>query len=241
MSVRTCKLSNLSLIFLPDPKFYPYSRSKPLANECSDICKAENNECKSTCSSISACYECDTEMLKCIEACPCRDQCPDGCNGCQNPIYPPERTEVLILSTFQAASVPILINSAAGADKDFFFDIDEEAQVYESCSLTWQNELYVFGGNSKKTQISRVTSCRLEPVGQLKFDHYLGDCVNVYNKVILCFNYANGDYKKCRMASSPTGTFFEMAPSQYDHGRTRIATDDGEFIQMSIQSIIFLL
>merc|ERR1711892_533462 len=112
-------------------------------------------------------------------------------------------------------------------DKDFDFEIDEEAEVFYSCSLTWQNELYVFGGHSKKTQISTVQSCRLAPTGQLTFEHRLGDCVNVADKaIVLCFNEAFGDYKKCRVASSPTGAFSEMKQSQYEHRQTRIATDD---------------
>ena len=107
-------------------------------------------------------------------------------------------------------------------------DIDGEAEVFRSCSLTWENELYVFGGNSKQTQISKVTSCRLEPIGQLKFNHHLGDCVNVAgNKVILCFNNASGDSKKWR--------FSEMKLSQYDHSWTRIATNDGEFMKLFIK------
>ena len=138
------------------------------------------------------------------------------------------------MSTFRPDSVPVLTNSAAHVDKDFNFEIDDEAEVYESCSLTWQNELFVFGGNKKNNQISIVTSCRLEPIGQLAFKHYGGDCVNIAdNKVILCFNLAPGDYNKCRMASSPTGAFSEMALSQYYHKTIRIATDDGELIKLS--------
>ena len=80
-------------------------------------------------------------------------------------------------------------------------------------------------------QISKVTSCRLKPIGQLKFNHYFGDCVNVANnKIVLCFNNESGDYKKCRMASSPTGAFSEITSSQHDHRTTRIATNDGKFV-----------
>ena len=139
------------------------------------------------------------------------------------------------MNTYNAANVPVLTN-VAGDEKDFNFDVDGEAEVFRSCSLTWENELYVFGGNSKQTQISKVTSCRLEPIGQLKFNHHLGDCVNVAgNKVILCFNNASGDSKKCRVASSPTGEFSEMKLSQYDHSWTRIATNDGEFMKLFIK------
>ena len=137
-------------------------------------------------------------------------------------------SEVLILSTSIAASVPVLTNAAGREDKDFNFEIDEEAEVHKSCSLTWQNELYVFGSWTKRTQILKVQSCRLAPIGQLAFEHRNGDCVNVAGKgIVLCFNYASGDYKKCRVASSPTGAFSEMKLSQYDHRYVRIATDNG--------------
>ena len=183
-------------------------------------------------------------MLDCIDACPCRGQCPAGCDKCQNPIcyftYVLAKclsniwsySSVLILSTYKAASVPVLTNAAGRDDKDFNFEIDEEAEVDRSCSLTWQNELYVFGGSSDKTQISKVTSCRLEPIGQLESELNFGDCVNFANdKVILCFSsIASLAQKTCRMASSPTGKFSKMSESQHKHRLTRIATDNGEFI-----------
>ena len=141
-------------------------------------------------------------------------------------------SEVLILSTYKAASVPVLTNAAGRDDKDFNFEIDENAAVKGSCSLTWENELYVFGGRYESTQILKVTSCRLAAIGQLAFDHKRGDCVNVAgNKIVLCFNYERGDNKKCRWASSPTGAFSEMKQSQYEHSYTRIATNDGEFMK----------
>ena len=77
-------------------------------------------------------------------------------------------SEVLILLTGdvrnvpEVRNVPVLTNAAARDDRDLDFEIDEEAEVYMSCSLTWENELYVFGGQTKVTQILKVTSCRLE-------------------------------------------------------------------------------
>ena len=125
------------------------------------------------------------------------------------------------MSTYlRADNVPVLTNEAGREDKDFNFKIDEEAEVWGGCSLTWENELFIFGGKSKKTQISKVKSCRLEPIGTLAFEHNMGDCVNVASeKIVLCFNNVSGDLNKCRMASSPIGAFSEMKPSQYEHGQ----------------------
>ena len=150
------------------------------------------------------------------------------------------------MDTSNIDNVPLLTNSAGREDKDFNFEIDEEAGVSNSCSLTWKNELYVFGGDigsETNTQISKVTSCRLETIAQLAFNHVYGDCVNVAsNIIVLCFNSAStsGDERKCRMASSPTGDFSVMTPSRYDHKYTRIATNDGEFIKQSL-ILTFLL
>ena len=65
-------------------------------------------------------------------------------------------SEVLILSTFYATNVPVLTNAAGREDKDFDFEIDEGAEVYYSCSLTWQNEFYVFGGFSRKPRSQKL-------------------------------------------------------------------------------------
>ena len=146
---------------------------------------------------------------------------------------------MLILNTFEAANVPVLTNAHGREEKDFNFKFGRIAEVKYSCSLTWQNELYVFGGVNKRTQISKVRSCRLAPIGQLAFEYRSGDCVSVAGKkVVLCFNLGEcngledcGDWKKCQMASSPTGEFSEMKPSKYEHDQTRIATNDGEFIK----------
>ena len=197
--------------------------------------EAEYDECASHCppAKFVCVAKCSDDYDENLSKCPCQSKCPSGC-PCPEYECESERTDVLILSTHpDSKNLPIMTNSAAREDEDFFFELDEKAEVYKSCSLTWQNELHVFGGKSEKTQISKVTSCRLEPIGKLAFNHYYGDCVNVAdNKVILCFNNENGDYNKCRMASSPTGAFSEMALSQYHHRITRIATDDGEFMKL---------
>jgi len=224
----------------------------PEANEdyiaCENYHEQIYHDCVYTCppADFSCVGSCARDFEQGIEGCPCQSGCPLGCpceNYCsdsttasttsttvQSTTTVADLSAVLILSTFKAANVPVLIDAAASEDNDFNFEIDEWSEVDRSCSLTWQNELYVFGGRSRKTQISKVKSCRLEPVGQLAFEHDYGSCVSVAaDKVVLCFNYQSGDYKKCRMASSPTGAFSEMSLSIYSHKATRIATDD-EFI-----------
>ena len=57
-------------------------------------------------------------------------------------------SEELVLSTDKAESVRFFTNAAGREDKDLNFEFDEEAEVFYSCSLTWQNELYVFGAAS---------------------------------------------------------------------------------------------
>ena len=137
------------------------------------------------------------------------------------------RSEVLILSTNNDATVPIITNAAGDVDRDFYFSIDNDAEVSRSCSIVWNNQLYIFGGKSMKTQISKVSNCRLERVGELAFNHAFGACTNVADdRIYLCFDEKNA--KKCRVGSTPLGQFNEINPSHYDHRATRIATDDSE-------------
>ena len=130
------------------------------------------------------------------------------------------------MSTKQA-SVEIITNAAGKDDRLIDFSINDDAEVDQSCSIIWNNDLYVYGGNERKTQISKVIKCRLERVGTLAFHHSNGDCLNVADEQIyLCFDYWT--QKKCRMGSSPRGHFNDITDSQYDHQMTRIATDGGE-------------
>ena len=99
-------------------------------------------------------------------------------------------------------------------------------EIDRSCSITWQNQHYVFGGTNEKTQISKIVGCGLTKIGDLDFDHYYGACSNMADeKIYLCFNDANGDKKVCRMATSPTGNFSEIDKSVYRFGFHYIVTE----------------
>ena len=46
-----------------------------------------------------------------------------------------------------------------------------------SCSITWRNEYYIFGGaGDNKRQISKLAGCQLSSIGALPFDFYAGGC-----------------------------------------------------------------
>ena len=138
---------------------------------------------------------------------------------------------MLILSTWVSSSVPVITNAAGDVDRDFHFSIDGNAKVFQTCSLTWQNEQYIFGGSRDyKQQILKVNSCKLELVGALSFDHIEGGCVNVANnQIYMCFNNHIGDYRQCRVGSSPLGQFKVIPPSRVDHQAAKIATNNGEW------------
>merc|ERR1711892_844802 len=152
---------------------------------CENYYEQIYHDCVYTCppADFSCVGLCARDYEEGLQGCPCQPGCPLGCpcdNYCSNLTTAPTTSStvqstttvadlpvVLILSTYQAASLPVLTNSDGFEDRDFNFEVDERSEVYNSCSLTWENELFVFGGYKRKTQISKVTSCRLEPIGQL--------------------------------------------------------------------------
>lgn len=191
-------------------------------NQCLLECSPADVDC------IGACL---TNYNEDIQVCPCQSKCPEGC-PCPEYNCVLQRDQVLILSTNKNVNVPIITNAAGDVKRNFNFSIDSDAQVYGSCSLTWQNEVYILGGHNRRTQISKITSCRLEPVGQLPFDHYYGDCLSTAdNQVYVCFNADSDDLYRCRVASSPYGLFSEITSSYYAHFKIRIATDDGKLLK----------
>ena len=116
----------------------------------------------------------------------------------------------------------------------------EGTQVYYSCSVTWRNQFFVFGGYNHKRQISKLSGCKLTSVGTLAFDHYYAACSIAGDDVIyLCFNTNNADdYKKCRSAAEPLGNFTEIPLSTYEHRYTRIASSSSKFHVDFLQIVV---
>ena len=107
------------------------------------------------------------------------------------------------------------------------------SQVYWSCSLTWRNELFVFGGIPNRRQISKLVKYSLKVIGSLSFDHKYGSCTNLANKkLFLCFNSdfnSQSDYKKCRWTDEPLGVFEDAALTTYNHNRgSRVSSSEGK-------------
>ena len=157
--------------------------------------------------------------------CPCQSDCPQGC-PCPSYACPDTQSNILILNT-RYENVPIITDIYGSEKRDFDFEFQPDTEVDMSCSITWQNELFVFGGARMKRQISKLVGCSLTNVGQLSFDHKYGACSNVANRMLyLCFNSDYGDEKKCRFASSPNDEFEEISDSSYEHEFTRIGSSD---------------
>ena len=50
------------------------------------------------------------------------------------------------------------------------FEYGTDTTPHKSCSLTFQNKAYVFGGYQNGKQISRLDGCSLEKIGELSFE-----------------------------------------------------------------------
>ena len=102
------------------------------------------------------------------------------------------------------------------------FTYDANAEVYASCSVTWRNNYYVFGGLNKKRQISQIIGTQHTFIGMLTFDHYIAACsIMAADKIVLCFDYFNS--KRCRVALNPLGPFNEIQLSNHEHRHTQTA------------------
>ena len=104
------------------------------------------------------------------------------------------------------------------------FDMNGQ-EVYGSCGVTFKNNYYIFGGQYTSMRILQVSACYLINIGSLGFYSSLGASGSNEDVMVLCFG--SGDMKSCRKASSPNGTWTEMALSTYEHRFTAIAASPG--------------
>ena len=132
----------------------------------------------------------------------------------------------------------VLLDSAGRQDELGCFLPDQNTESGCSCSVTWENQLFVFGGCTKKRQISKLVGYNLKAIGSLPFDHWWATCTNMANKkLFLCFNDNSYDTRKCRWTDEPLGDFQQVSLSKYDHQRgSRISSMAGKFSTRSLIS-----
>ena len=121
----------------------------------------------------------------------------------------------------------LLINSEGRQRKLTCFEPDKKTEASDSCSINWQNQLYIFGGGNKR-QISKLNGHKLKRLGSLTFDHEDGGCSVMNNQFIyLCFG-SDSDDKQCRWSAGPLTTFTKVALSNHDHRFNQISCSESE-------------
>ena len=221
-----------------------------LYSQCIVGCPAGDFEC------LSMCFR---NLEENLEFCPCRSRCPDGC-PCPEYECPPTTTvkstttttvtdttqsteakpknSILVLSTYGGVwRPPVITDAKARVENNFYFRFGETTSVYYGCSLTFRDELYIFGGYSGNDarQISKLVGCHIQPIGTLEFDYEHGACTNFNDeKVYLCFSESFGESDRCRFASNPDSQFIEAAKTVYVHTYASIASSKCEYSQVLV-------
>merc|ERR1719285_447850 len=149
----------------------------------------------------------------------------------------PARLDSVLILITRNSGIPILTDMGGAAKyggTDFDFEFGTETEVRSSCSINWQGEMYLYGGNIEKRQVSLVEQCQLKRVSTLSFDLSSGACTNINNEeVVLCFGDNMSNSKKCWKSSNPEGPFSSIADSLESHRYTRIANDQESILALS--------
>ena len=128
----------------------------------------------------------------------------------------------------------MLLNSAGELEELACFERDINTEIFQSCSVNWKNQLFVFGGENKRKQISRLSGYKLERVGNLTFKHYDGACSVMGNEYIfLCFSAPSADtgmddYLQCRRSTGPLKEFSELDFSIQYHMMIQTSCSDSK-------------
>ena len=136
----------------------------------------------------------------------------------------------MAINTFDDIKRVFLIKSPVGYEQlTYDFELGDGTEVWDSCSLQWQNKYYVFGGYNKQQQVSMLNGNRLERKGQIDFYFTHGTCT-VFNQIIIVLCFTKAEHKVCRQSNNPLGSFAELPNSNYKHFDGCIASFDGKNI-----------
>ena len=104
-----------------------------------------------------------------------------------------------------------------------------DTDITGSCSVTWQNKLFVYGGFTQKRQISVLDGYRLSLVGYLDFEFYKGACTQMNDQFIfLCFSWPDSN-SRCRRYTDPLGAPLMVVNSKIGHSEIQISASKSEF------------
>ena len=101
-----------------------------------------------------------------------------------------------------------------------------------SCSITYKDEFYIYGGKNNRRKISKLDCNKSEVrvMGKLKFDFFNGTCTTNNEFVFLCFSNENAKqcYKSVSALPTKWWTWFTYAPkTKFNHKAGTIAASSG--------------
>ena len=105
----------------------------------------------------------------------------------------------------QKSITALIIDGNGRKNEISCFSFGTDTEVYRSCSLTWENNFYIYGGYKNRRQISQVIGNKLFIVGELDFYFSFGSCDVMGRDIFLCFS--ENEMKRCRRARSPLKNF----------------------------------
>ena len=134
----------------------------------------------------------------------------------------------MAINTYKGKKQAVLVDMYGEFTK-LAFSFPTDTEIFYSCSLLFNDKMYVLGGETKRRQISRVTDCGLRRIGNLDFDFNQGACSLMQSStLILCFAWSTKEGKVCRVADSPTASFKKIRESNYHHYAIKIASNGGK-------------
>lgn len=129
---------------------------------------------------------------------------------------PPGSAMVLYANSKKPHLKSFLIDFDAVVNPNFNFEMGAATNVDQSCSLVFQDKMYVLGSEDEKYQIAEVTDCGLKRIGDLSFRFVSGSCANMYDQfIVMCFDLY--DQKQCRKWDLQEFSYMPTAGSERVH------------------------
>ena len=161
------------------PRLYPSvclaqqtscNASDPDAVQWKEEADSKLTQCLIDCDNDANCRSaCNRDYTKDTNNCPCESGCSNGC-PCENYECSSWRNPTSILGIFWDPFYPdivptVKIQTSDGTVLPSNVQVGQLAEVKESCSVVWKNQMLIFGGEARTKQIVQIIDCKLEIIG----------------------------------------------------------------------------
>ncbi|CAG5114321.1 Oidioi.mRNA.OKI2018_I69.chr2.g8380.t1.cds [Oikopleura dioica] len=200
-----------------------------IQEECNGNCRMEFTRCRLLCETEYCLSICEREYDTCLNACPCGENCPEGCKNCDHPLCPEEAfPSIMVLLYTDYSQTPFvdlhnafIIKGDGSETVQATIDAPNEQFLTDAKHALIKDVLYVFGAyqkidNSFVKKVAFLDDCSFSFLDlELTFPPHSKSSTLTFssgNEALICFSYSRSNPENAKTCNYFDGNEVSIAP-----------------------------